>query len=213
MNRTEPDLEMLIKLSEILEISAGYLIYGDSNKSDVETEIKVKLSKEEFDRIEKNMKTSAKFLKNNKQIDTYYQPTYRRFLKDNNETINEWLRIGIRGNKKILNYKNWHDNMYCDEYEVEIDNEKNLDKIFEILDLEQIAVVTKTRTTYFYLEKYEVALDYVKELGYFIEIEVKNYTLNAILEYDKLLKVAKNLGLNLNNIDRRGYPYHIIYNN
>lgn len=52
--------------------------------------------------------------------------------------------------------------MYCDEYEVEIDNETNLVKIFKILGLEEIAVVDKTRNTYLYLDKYEVALDHVK---------------------------------------------------
>lgn len=119
------------------------------------------------------MRMNAKFLKTSNQADTYYQPSYRKFLKDNKETINEWLRIRIRGNKKILNYKKWYDNMYCDEY--------------------------------------EVALDYVEKLGYFIEIEVKNYNETAVNEYDKLIKVAKDLNLNLNNIDKRGYPYHIIY--
>lgn len=145
------------------------------------------------------------------QLDTYYQPTYRKFLKENDELVNEWLRIGIRGNKKILNYKNWYNNMYCDEYEVEIDDETNLDKIFKILDLEEIAVVDKRRKTYFYLDKYEVALDYVEKLGYFIEIEVKKYDASALEEYDKLLKLAKDFKLNLDHIDKRGYPYHFIY--
>lgn len=122
-----------------------------------------------------------------------------------------WLRIGERGNKKILNYKNWHDNMYCDEYEVEIDNKENLDRIFNVLGLEQIAVVDKTRVNYLYLDKYEISLDFVKTLGYFIEIEVKKYTKELIDEYNDILKLAKNLNLNLDNIDKRGYPYHIIY--
>ncbi len=30
-------------------------------------------------------------------------------------------------------------------------------------------------------------------------------------EYDKLLELAKQLNLNLDNIDKRGYPYHFIY--
>ena len=63
--------------------------------------------------------------------------------------------------------------MYCDEYEVEVDDDKNLDKIFQILGLEKIGIVNKVRNTYFYLKKYEVALYYVDNLGYFIEIEVK----------------------------------------
>lgn len=208
-DRTEPSLEILVKLSEILDCSVGYLIYGENPKIDVETELKIKISKDEYKKITNFMKTEAEFLKENRQIDTYYQPTYRKFLGDGE--INEWLRIGERGNKKILNYKNWHDNIYCDEYEVEIDNSENLDKIFNILGLEKIAVVDKERKTYFYLDKYEVALDYVKELGYFIEIEVKKYSKEPIDEYSDLIKLAKDLKLNLDNIDKRGYPYHIIY--
>lgn len=60
------------------------------------------------------------------------------------------------------------------------------------------------------MDKYEVALDYVKDLGYFIEIEVKKYDKEPMQEYDALLRVAKNLNLNLDNIDKRGYPYHLI---
>lgn len=209
-NRTEPSLEFIIKLGEIFDCSISYLIHGDTKKNDIETEIKVKITKEEFQKIEEFMKNNAKFLNENRQTDTYYQPSYRKFLKDNGK-IEEWLRIGIRGNKKILNYKNWY-NIHCDEYEVEIDNEKNLDKILKVLGLEIIVVVDKIRKSYFYLNKYEVALDYVENLGYFIEIEVKNYDACIMEEYDQLLKLAKDLNLNLNNIDRKGYPYHLIYN-
>lgn len=211
-NRTEPSLETIIKLSELLECNASYLIYGNTKKNDIETEIKIKLSKNEFDEIEIFMKNNAKFLNESKQVDTYYQPTHRKFLKGGKEIINEWLRLGVRGNKKILNYKNWYNNMYCDEYEVEIDNENNLDRILKILGMEEIAIVSKIRNTYFYLNKYEIALDYVENLGYFIEIEVKNYDDGVMKEYDKLLKLAKDLNLNLDNIDKRGYPYHLIYN-
>lgn len=211
-NRTEPSLETIIKLSELFDCSASYLIYGNIEKNNIETEIKIKISKDEFNALDLFLKNNAQFLTESKQIDKYYQPTYRKFLKDTDENVNEWLRIGIRGNKKILNYKNWYDNMYCDEYEVEIDDENNLDRIFKILGLEEIVLVDKKRKTYFYLNKYEIALDYVDKLGYFIEIEVKKYDASALQEYDKLLKLAKDLNLNLDNIDKRGYPYHLIYN-
>ncbi len=210
-NRTKPNLEMLVKLAEILSCNVGYLIYGDNPKDNVETEIKIKITEKEYVKLIDFFKNNAKFLTECRQLDNYYQPTYRKFLND--KEINEWLRIGKRGNKKILNYKNWHDHMYCDEYEVEIDNSENLDKIFNILELEEIAVVDKQRKTYLYLNKYEVALDYVKKLGYFIEIEVKNYSKNPIDEYNDLLKLAKRLNLSLNNIDKKGYPFHIIYKN
>lgn len=160
-NRTEPNLELLIKISEELNCSTSYLLYGDSLKSDIETEIKIKLTKSEFDSLKLHLEDNAKFLAETSQKDTYYQPTHRKFLKDNNDEITEWLRIGIRGNKKILNYKNWYDNKYCDEYEVEIDDEHNLEKILIVLGLEKLVAVKKIRRTYFYQEKYEIALDYV----------------------------------------------------
>ncbi len=46
-NRTGPNLEVIIKIS-------GILIYGDNPKNDIE--IKIKLSKDEFEIIENMMK-------------------------------------------------------------------------------------------------------------------------------------------------------------
>lgn len=209
-NRTEPSLEMLVKLSEILDCSIGYLIYGDNPKINIETEIKIKITENDYKRLISFLDNNAIFKKDNKQLDTYYQPSYRHFLND--REINEWLRIGERGNKKIINYKNWHDNKYCDEYEVEIDDTINMDKIFNVLGLKKIAVVDKQRKIYLYLNKYEISLDYVKKLGFFIEIEVKKYDKSPVDEYSDLLKLIKEFDLNLDNIDNRGYPYHIIYN-
>ncbi len=47
------------------------------------------------------MKQDARFQNEIKQFDRYYQPSYRKFLRDTDEVINEWLLIGIRGNNKI----------------------------------------------------------------------------------------------------------------
>lgn len=207
--RTEPGLELMLKIADKLDCTVSYLLYGDNEKSDVETELKIRLTDDEYNKLLSHMDNNALFIRETHQVDTYYQPTYRKFLDKN--PVNEWLRIGRRGSKIILNYKNWYDNMYCDEYEVEIDDYVNLDKIFNVLGIEVIAEVDKYRKTFTYLDKYEVALDTVSKLGYFVEIEVKKYSKKPLEEYDALLKVAKDLGLNLDNIDKEGYPYHIIY--
>lgn len=206
-NRTEPSLEMIVKLSETLDCSISYLIYGNIPKNDIETEIKIKLNDEEFNQLNLYMGKNANNLGETKQLDIYYQPHYREFI--DKPVITEWLRIGRRGNKNILNYKNWYD-IYCDEYEVEIDDVESLQKIFNVLGLEKIATVNKIRQTYLYLDKYEIALDTVDELGHFIEIEVKKYSKHCKEEYDDMIKLAKELNLNLNNIDTKGYPYYLI---
>ncbi len=212
-NRTVPDLETLAKISELLEIRITDLLYGSDPRNDVETEIKIKLSEKEFQDLKLHLDKKGKFLKSVHQKDTYYSPTHRDFTKP--KYPYEWLRIGERGNKIIVNYKHWYPenaevNTHCDEYEVEIDDVVNMDKIFKVLDLKEIAVVDKNRLTYFYLDKYEIALDTVEKLGYFVEIEVKKYDGTPLEEYEKILKTAKDLNLNLNNIDQRGYPFYLI---
>ena len=86
-----------------------------------------------------------------------------------------------------------------------------MDKILRVLGMVQIVEVDKIRNSFIYKEKYEVALDYVDKLGYFIEIEIKKYTKTVMEECDELLKLAKELNLNLDNVDKRGYPYHLIF--
>ena len=205
-NRTEPSLEMIIRLSEVLECSATYLLYGNNLKENIEMEIKVKLSKEEYDNLNEIMKLRGKFLVESNQKDTYYQPVYL------NDDMNKWLRIRLSGNKKILTYKKLGNKMYCEEYEVEIDNSNNLEKIFDSIGLKKITVISKNRMIYSYLDKYEVSLDNVDGLGYFIEIEVKDTIKDYMEEYDELLKNSKKLGLNLNNIVKERYPQLMINN-
>lgn len=210
-NRTEPNLDMVVKTCDILDISVGHLLYENTDRNAIETEIKVKLEKEEYQSLKTFFDKEATLQKHNHQVDTYYEPTYRRFVPENlQEDVNEWLRIGKRGNKIILNYKNWHENKYCDEYEVEIDDDQNLDKIFKSIGMKELTTVDKTRYMYLYLNKYEIALDDVKDLGYFIEIEIKKYDKSILEEYDDLLRLAKKFNLNLSKIDHRGYPYHMI---
>ena len=203
-NRTEPSLEMIIKLSEILECSASYLLYGDNFKDNIEMEIKIKLTKEEYEKLNKKMKLIGKFLLQSNQQDIYYQTDY--FDGD----IDKLLRLRLSGNKKVLTYKKYNNNMYCEEYEVEINNSNNLIKIFDSIGLKKIIEVKKERNIYSYQDKYEVSLDKVDNLGYFIEIEVKGTINDYFEEYDNLLKNSRNLGLNLNNIEQKRYPQLMI---
>lgn len=61
-NRTEPSLETIIQLSELFSCSASYLLYGNALKSEIETEIKIKISEKEFKDIELFLKSKASFL-------------------------------------------------------------------------------------------------------------------------------------------------------
>ena len=207
INRTEPSLEMIVNLSKLFDCTPSYLIYGDINRSDIETEIKIKIDKDKYQSLISFMDDNAEFINESNHLDVYYEPAHRRFT--DKEIIREWLRIGKRGNKNIITYKNWYD-VHCDEYEVEINDIDKMYKIFDVLNFKKISKVDKNRRKYIYLNKYEISLDNVKELGYFIEIEVIEYDKHIMQEYDGLLKLAKDLDLNLDDIDKKGYPYYFI---
>lgn len=210
INRTEPSLEMIVNLSKLFDCTPSYLIYGNINRSDIETEIKIKIDKPKYQSLISYMDDNAKFVNESNHLDVYYEPAHRSFI--DNDIIKEWLRIGKRGNKNVITYKNWH-NVHCDEYEVEIDDIDKMYKIFDVLNFKQISKVDKNRRKYIYLNKYEISLDNVKELGYFIEIEVIKYDNDVMQEYDDLLELAKKLDLNLDEIDKKGYPYYFINKN
>lgn len=120
--------------------------------------------------------------------------------------------------KKILNYKHFYPekeeiHLYCDEYEVIIDDIDRMKKIFNELNIISFALIHKNRNIYMYKnDKYEIALDKVENLGYFIEIEVKKIELDIEEERKLLDDEAKKLNLNLDDVDQRGYPFYFIRN-
>ncbi len=50
-NRTEPSFDFIFELSRILECQVTYILYGKEEKLDMETEIKIRLTEEEYKNI------------------------------------------------------------------------------------------------------------------------------------------------------------------
>lgn len=200
-NRTTPDIDTILKICEIFNTNP-YSLMNNNSDNLVETEIKLKVGELEYNRILSLIKDKSVYLGTEKQSATYYS----QYNKPKND---EFLRIRSENGKNILNYKKRH-NKYCDEYEVVIDNQDNLKKIFELLNFKEIALVDKERIKYLYQDKYEIAFDKVKDLGLFIEIEVKKYDLSPVEEYSNLLKLLKNFSIDLNLISTKRYPEYFM---
>jgi predicted adenylyl cyclase CyaB len=180
---------------------------------DIEVEVKFFVSKEDFLRIKKKLQEISRFVKTSEQSDEYFNIANRSFLDF--EHPFEWLSIRKRGGKNILNYKNWYNNTqgdftHCDEFEVLVDDSDKLTKIFSLIDIKSIITVDKTREVYNYCDELEIDMDYIKELGYFIEIEsLKDF--GSIEEARKrIFELAKELGINELSIADRGYAYMLM---
>lgn len=177
--------------------------------NNTEIEIKIPITEEIFSKLKKELPEMAQFEKTSKQVDTYYSPSHRDFLAV--PYPYEWLRIGQRGGKTILNYKHYYpENVpvftHCDELETVVDNPENLEKLFTIINLKKLVTVKKIRETYSYRDEFEIVLDSVEELGYFVEIETKKDFGSVERAREKLFAFAKQLGIDPKT-DKRGYPY------
>lgn len=179
-------------------------------KDDIEVEIKVSVSEEEFLKIKEKLKKIAKFVKITEQSDEYFDLANRSFLDV--EYPFEWISIRKRGNKNILNFKRLYppnslEFTHCDEFDVDVSDAQKLAKIFSLIDIKSLVVVDKTREVYNYKDEIEVDLDYIKELGYFIEIEALKHFGDIEETRKKIFEFATLLDIDLSNKVNRGYPY------
>jgi len=178
--------------------------------NDVEVEIKIQLDTATFSQIKERLKQLATFVKASQEVDDYYTPAHRDFLAP--EFPFEWLRIRNKAGKTILNYKHWHPEntphtTHCDEFETEVAKPEQLHKIFSALELKKMITVDKIRETYHYKDEFEIALDTVKELGHYIEIEALKDFGGIETTREKLLAFAQQLGIDASQVDKRGYPF------
>lgn len=138
-----------------------------------EIEILVKIN----DDMKNVLKTFNKFEYKNKElvIDEYYYDPKRNNLKpDKNNSLNECLRLRIKGNKNYITYKDdvfengvW---LYSNEYETQVESIEMLKEIFNRLGLKKLITIKNNKTSYKYND-YEIVLEDVENLGYFMEVE------------------------------------------
>lgn len=182
------------------------------NMENVEIEIQIKI--ENSKNLLKFLKKNADFKYENKQIDEYFTPSHRDFLKT--RPVGEWLRLRDSGGNFSINYKNWHfyrngKSYYCDEYESKIENIGKVKKIFKVLDFKSLVVVEKVRKAWQY-KNYEIALDSIKNLGDFVEIEyVGKRKVDPETTTAEMIKFLKDIGCGKIERNYVGYPFQLLF--
>jgi adenylate cyclase class 2 len=182
-----------------------------NNNIEIEIQVSIENSNSLVEFLEKN----AVFQKESHQIDEYFSPAYRNFTEV--RPIEEWLRLRDSSGKYSINYKHWHfdetgKSHYCDEYETKIEDLDQLKKIFEVLNFKPIVKVDKVRKVWIYGE-YEIAMDSVKGLGDFVEVEYigKDNQADPKKITDEMIEFIKSI--NCGKITRNyvGYPFQLLF--
>ena len=181
--------------------------------SNIEIEIQVKV--ERVESLIDFLAREAMFKAQKLQVDEYYSPPHNDFLAV--RPVREWLRLRDADGTHSINYKNWYydadgKSQYCDEYETKVEDSEKLRLIFEALGYRKIAVVDKVRKTWVYKD-YEVALDSVKGLGDFVEIEYVGADASAEPQAitNKMASFLKEVGCGKIERNYVGYPFQILF--
>lgn len=181
------------------------------NNTEIEIQVNIEDSKSLLEFLQKN----ADFQSEKHQIDEYFTPAHRNFT--GTRPVKEWLRLRDANGKYSINYKHWHydesgKSHHCDEYETKIEDLAQVRKIFEVLNFKPIVKVNKLRKIWVYRD-YEIAVDSVKELGDFVEIEYigKDEKVDPKKITEEMVSFLKSVGCGKIKRNYVGYPFQLLF--
>ena len=138
-------------------------------------EIEIKYVIKNPEEVREKLEKTAKFVKEKKQKDEYFSPAGRDFFKK--IPAKEYLRIRHNKESGSLAYfypdlKENGDVIQNNEFESKVDDPGMVSEILKRVGTELSVTVDKTRWSYDF-EDFEICLDHVEGLGWFIEVEAK----------------------------------------
>lgn len=136
-------------------------------------EIEIKVKVKEFANILKKLESLGyRYCGKKHQIDTYYS-LYKRPLKKRKGQVLR-IRYDKLSRKTRLEFHVPKNDMAATEYEVEVGDLKTMVKILTLMKAKKEFVIEKQRRVY-KKGQLEVALDKVKGLGNFVEVEMEGH--------------------------------------
>lgn len=171
-------------------------------------EIEIKVVLKNPIEIEKRLQEIAKFVKEKKQIDSYFVPKHKDFFAQ--KPVFEYLRVRHEEGKNSIDYSFCHfakdkSLLKTDEYETKIENPESMETILEKLGMEKIVTVTKHRKCFDYKD-FEILLDNIPGVGFFLEIEAKKIFNNPEETKKKCFEILEELNADWEKAPNMGYP-------
>ena len=178
-----------------------------------EVEIKVGVTEQCFRNIERELIKYATPTGTSEQIDNYFSQIGQEFLRPVFPYV--WLSIRTRNGIQTLNYKHFFPegaeiHTHCKEINVVISSADLMRDTLLDMGFEFLICVTKRRMTFLVNEGFEVALDQVEELGFFVEVEATRDFGGLEVTRMATLRFADSIGLDTRLKENRGYPYQLL---
>lgn len=174
--------------------------------SEKEYELKLQITRAEAEKIQKEIIFENQFNKC-QQEDIYFYPKGENVFKYMNRKC---LRIRTTNGKSSLDFKELFDesNIYMQkmvEYSTDVSNIEQMEKILNEVGLCRAITINKERWQCIYNKQCKLCLDYVKELGFFLEIELLNTEETDEILDKRIQDVLKDLYISEIVINKIGY--------
>lgn len=170
-----------------------------------EIEIKLQIEEKDYYRLSTLMEKTAAFEGEKKQIDKYYSPIDISFY----DRGDRCLRVRAENNTAFLSYKRIYEKgtqrQFIEEFETRVDNPDMIDNILKALGYRAEIIVDKHRLNYRTINGFLIALDSVKNLGFFIEVENVNESETVQKRNLDLERYVSGLDLSLAKRNTEGY--------
>ncbi len=186
----------------------------NSTPIDKEIEIKISLEKDQLEILKNWLKENAEYKGEFHQVDQYFNNPKDSFFKINKKGLKDariFFRVRRADNKNTTCLKYFHyepenpsRTSHCDEYETKIENPEVITQMYEKLGFEKDIIIDKKRRIYHYKE-IEIAMDQVKNLGDFVELELKEQVKNVKAAKGELYELLKEIGITKYRVQEKGY--------
>ena len=175
----------------------------------LEVETKIKVPKSEVDETRKKIKKIGRFVKKETRGDDYFAIRRKGYPK-------KAFRVRKKGDEFQINFKKWLRNLWSDdivvkqEFEFRLKGKEEVEDLLALFrDLGFVEWVKKRKRSEAYVWKKDsrvnIELNYVKHLGYFIEIEYLCRRWEMRKAKRKIRKVLRLLEIKPEQIDNTGY--------
>ena len=163
-------------------------------------------------KVQNSLDKKANFVGEVWQKDEWFSLKHKDFF--NKIPAGEGIRVRHQKNKNSIAYFYFNPdvdgNIKIDEYETSVGKSHIISEIFKKLDMYVRVTVTKNRRLYNHSD-FNICLDHIKELGWFIEIEAKKVDQNIPDLHHKMQGLIKEFGVDGKNLtEKGGYPDLII---
>jgi adenylate cyclase class 2 len=178
-----------------------------------EVEIKIPAAKEQFAALTEDLSDRLGEPAVSLQCDTYFTPQVGDYTE--HPYPYKWLSVRARSGRVSINFKHFHPegaewHTHADEADVAVADGEAAERLLEALGFEPLIIVRKTRHAFVDPVGFEVALDEVDGLGFYVEIEATRDFGGIEVTRQAVVEQALQLGLDVARADARGYPFRLL---